>query len=195
MAVIPKTKFVDIDFIKEVTPIQDNVDDNLLIPFIFIAQDVHIQKVLGESFYNHLKIAGADETLTTVETDLLQNFIITPLAFWTYYEALPSIKIKATNKSVSKESSEFSQPVELDEIKYNRADTRNVAEYYEAILIEHLIRNSELYPLYLNPDPEENIRRKTKKFFNGVYIPKTSLGKHFDGVDIQTRDIHDCPGC
>ncbi len=193
MAVVPRTKFIDTAFIKEVTPIQDNVDDNLLIPFIYIAQDVHIQKVLGETFYNHLKTAGSNDTLTTVETDLLQNFIIYPLAFWTYYEAFPSLRNKVTNKSISQENSEFSQPSDLDDIRYGRADIRNVAEYYESILITHLCNNPELYPTFQNPDAEENIQKKTKKFFNGVYMPHEHR-RHVRGVDVN-RSKDDCAGC
>ncbi len=170
--IIPKTKFIDVSFIKEVTPIQANVDEELIVPFIYISQDVHFMQVLGESFMNHLKTAGANETLTDIEKELLQNFVIYPLAFWTYYEALPSIRTKITNAGTQIENKEFSQSADLEDLKYTRADIRNIAEYYTSILINHLCNNSHLYPLFKNPDSDENVKASGKSFFNGVYLKK-----------------------
>jgi len=172
MSVIPKTKFCEIAFIKSVTPIDNNMDDEQLVPFVYIAQDVHIQKILGETFYNHLRTAGAAGTLTDVEKEFLQNYVIYPLAHWTHYEALPSIRTKITNKGTQIESSEHSQSADLNDLKYTRADVRNVAEYYDSILISHLCHNSSTYPTYQNPNADENINSSSRKFFGGVYMPK-----------------------
>jgi len=169
---IDEVKFIDTVFLKENTTITDNVDDNLLVPYIYKAQDTHLQQALGTTFYNHLKQSIIDGTTTVDERALIIGYIQKMVAEWALYEVLPFINYKLTNKSLSKERSEYSNNSELNELKYIRQTVRDMAEFYTKRLTNHLNQNCELYPKYNDPDNPENLRKSNKSYYTGIFIPK-----------------------
>jgi len=167
-----KVKFISTVFLKENTTIEDNVDDNKLVPFIYKVQDIHLQQALGTTFYEHLKAGVVNNTLTTDETDLIRDYIQNMVAEWTLYESMPFLSNKLTNKSISQENSEYSTPSTLDEIKYLRNNVRDIAEFYTKRLTKYMCDNASLFPKYLNPDSKENLSKNSKSYFSGIYLPK-----------------------
>lgn len=164
-----KVKFISTIYLKENTTIEDNVDDNKLVPFVYAAQDTHIQQALGSTFYNRLRDGIVNNNLNSDEEDFLRDYVQPCLAQWVFYEVYPFLNYKATNKAVSKESSEWSQASELDEIKYMRNSIRDLAEFYLKRLNRFLCDYSELFPEYENPDSKENLVADGKSYFSGVY--------------------------
>ena len=120
MSYTPIVYFISTTYLREATPIEDNVDDDKLVPFIVQAQDTYLQQSIGETGYNALKEAVKNNTLTQDEQLFMRNYVQPLVAQYTFYLALPFIAFKATNKSLSKESSEYSQPVDLSELQYIR---------------------------------------------------------------------------
>lgn len=169
-----KVKFVSTVYIKENTTIEDNVDDNKIVPFIYSSQDTRIQQAIGTTLYNKLKSGVVNSTLNTNEEDLLRDYIQPCLAQWVFYDVYPFLNYKSTNKAISKENSEFSQASELDEIKYMRAAIRDLAEFYTKRLTTYLCDYSTLFPEYNNPDSLENLPANSKSYFSGVYLGRTS---------------------
>lgn len=167
-----KVKFISTVYLKENTVIQDNVDDSTLVPFIYLSQDTNLQTALGTTLYNRLKEGVALNNLNTDEEDLLRDYIQPMVAQWTFYNVYPFLNYKSTNKAISKESSEFSNPAELDEIKYMRNSIRDLAEFYTKRLTVYLCDYANLFPEYFNPDPLENLPHNSKSYFSGVYTQK-----------------------
>jgi hypothetical protein len=52
MSFTPKVYFISTQYLRENTPIEDNVDDDKIVPFIIQAQDTYLQEGIGETFYN-----------------------------------------------------------------------------------------------------------------------------------------------
>jgi len=171
-----KVKFISTIYLKENTTIEDNVDDNKLVPFIYASQDTHIQQSLGSTFYNRLKSGIVNNDLNTDEEDILRDYIQPCLAQWAFYEVYPFLNYKATNKAVSKENSEWSQASELDEIKYMRNSIRDLAEFYLKRLNTFLCDYSTLFPEYESPDSKENLNQNSKSYFSGVYTQRNGSG-------------------
>jgi hypothetical protein len=167
-----KVKFISTVFLKENTVIQDNVDDSTLVPFIYLSQDTNLQTALGTTLYNRLKEGVALNNLNPNEEDLLRDYIQPMVAQWTFYNVYPFLNYKSTNKAISKESSEFSNPAELDEIKYMRNSIRDLAEFYTKRLTVYLCDYANLFPEYFNPDPLENLPHNSKSYFSGVYTQR-----------------------
>lgn len=168
----PIVKFVSPNYIKENTPIQQNIDDDIMVPYIVAAQDIYIQQALGSKFYQHLKDAIVANTLNTDEDNLIRDYIAPVITQFTFYELIPHINYKMTNKAVSQQSSEFSTPSGLDEIKFLRQSVRDLAEFYLKRLNKYLCDYGELFPLYISPGSKENLTRNRKSYFGGVYIPR-----------------------
>lgn len=167
-----KVKFISTIYLKENTTIEDNVDDNKLVPFIYKCQDIYLQQILGTTFFEHLKDAIVNDSLTTYEDNLIRDYIQNMVSEWTLYEALPFISNKITNKSLSQENYEFGTPSTLDDLKYLRNSIRDMAEFYSKRLNKYLCDNSSLFPVYQNPNSKENLRKNSKSYFSGIYIPK-----------------------
>jgi hypothetical protein len=138
-----KVKFIDTVFLKENTTIQDNVDDDFLISSIYMVQDTHLQQALGTTFYNRLKQGVIDDDLNANELSLITTYIQNMVCRWTFYEVIPFINYKFTNKAVSKESSEWSQNSELNEVRYLQEIVRDQAEFYTKRLQVFLCDNDK----------------------------------------------------
>jgi hypothetical protein len=167
-----QVKFISTNYVKENTIIEMNVDDDKLTPIILKVQKVYLQQLIGSSFYDHLSQAVANTTLTVAEDALIRNYIQNYLAEYVVYEALPFLNYKATNKAISKESSEFSQASDLDEIKYLRSNVKDMAEFFGKRLAKYLCDHQSDFPEWQNPELPENLPKNSRSFFNGIYLPK-----------------------
>jgi len=164
--------FINLKYLKDNTTLQDNIDDDILVPFITKAQDTHLQQVLGTTFYLYLQAQIVAGTVSGDNKVLIDTYIQPMVSEWTLYEVLPHINYKLTNKAVSTNNSEWSTSSELAELKYLRQSIRDLAEFYTKRLNTYLCDYSSLYPSYENPDDKENLRKSGKSYFSGIYIPK-----------------------
>jgi len=177
MSFLPVVYFVTPDYILDRTPIEKNVDQDKIVPFIIVAQDLHIQSILGSLFYDHLKNGISGNTLNSDETYLIRNYIQPCVAFWTFYESYISLNYKTTNKAVSKERSEYSDPLSLDELKYSRSAIRTNAEYYSKRLQKYMIDYNYLFPLYNQTTSKDNVIKQKDNYFNGIYMPSLTTSR------------------
>jgi len=164
-------KFIDTDYIKRFTTIEENVDDSKIVPFIYKAQDLHLQQAIGTTFYNHLKDGVINSTLTVDEEALIRNFIQPMVCEWTLYMVMPYLHNKTTNKAVVNQNSEWSTSVDNNTIKYLRQDIRDLAEMYTKNLLSELCQYPQKYPIYYNGGIE-NVTPNNTSYFSGVFIPK-----------------------
>jgi len=189
-----KVKFISTDYLKSNTVIQDNVDENILVPYIYSSQDTHIQLALGSTLYDRLKDGIVNNNLNSDELNLLRTYIQPCLAQWAFYEVFPFLNFKMTNKAVSKQSSEFSAPSELDEIKYLRNSIRDLAEFFTRRLNQYLCDYSQLFPQYLSPDPYANVIANSKSYFSGVYTSRRGLDL-FPDIPTYIGNRYSCFNC
>jgi len=164
-----KVKFISTQYIKENTSIEDNVDDDKIVPYIHKAQDIHIQQVLGSDFYTHIKNQIINGTVTPVEDSLLRDFIQPAIGEWAFYYSIPFLSNKITNKGVNKETSQWSSNSDLNEVKYLQKSVRDIAEFYLERLIQYLCDNKALFPVYQNAT-DKNMSKINKSYFSGIYL-------------------------
>ena len=176
--------FINVQYLKNSTTLQDNIDDDILVPFITKAQDTHLQQTLGTTFYIYLQNEIINGTVSGDDKVLIDTYIQPMLAEWVLYEVLPHINYKLTNKAVSTNNSEWSTSSELAELKYLRQSIRDLAEFYTKRLNVYLCDYSSLFPSYENPDDKENLRKSNKSYFSGLFVPKRRSDKYYDGTRI-----------
>jgi len=171
-----KAKFIDATYIKKNSPLQENIDENILSPLILTAQEIHIKNKLGTALYERLMIdvdlfITLGTPIVLPYSTLLNDYIAPCLKEWTIYEVLPYISLKITNKSVSKRNSEFSVPAENFEVKELRNSVRDVAELFTENLTNYLKENKDSFPEYCNPgNGVDTIRPNDDNFFGGIYL-------------------------
>lgn len=164
-------KFISSDYVFKHTLIDSNVDPDEINKFITQAQDINIQQVIGNTLYvklmNDIATTG---TSSGKYLELLTDYIQRCQAEWVVYHSLPFLNYKLTNKSVSQKNSEHSQPSQLEDIKYLRAEVRNTAEFYSQRIREFIINNQSSFPEYFTNVNINSIRPKSNNYFGGIYI-------------------------
>lgn len=156
--------------IKQNTPVQENVDDDILVPYIYKAQEIHIQQVLGTNLYDRILKDVKTSSISNEYKNLLDKYIIPCLIEWSFYESLPFISMRISNKSVGRGTGDFFSESDLDDLKYLRNASRDMAEFYSERLIGHLKENSNLYKEYTTNSGLDEMRPSSSKYFGGVYL-------------------------
>ena len=167
-----KVLFISTQYLRDNTPINGNVDSELIEPFIIQAQNVNIERVIGTGLFNDIKTNITNNTVSGLTKTLLDDFIQPALKEWVVYHSLPFLNYKFTNKAVSKKSSDNSKPSDLAEIQYLRGSVRDIAEYMSTRLTDYLTEQSNKgnFPLYRNPgNTLDTIRPVRRNYFNGLY--------------------------
>lgn len=195
MSYTPVVFFISTTYLREQTPIEQNVDDTKLTPWIIQAQDTYVQEGIGETGYNALKLAVQNNTLTNDEQSFMRNFIQPQVAQYAFYLMMPFINLKITNKSIAKEGSEFSTPAELTELKYLRSAVLDMAEFYKRRMIKYLLDYPSLFTWYSNPDPKDNLQKSIQSYFTGVYIPYGNNRSNLPSYSEPYGTINPCVGC
>lgn len=156
--------------VKQMTTIEKNIDDAILNPLIFKAQDYYIQRVFGSDYHQYLQQALTDDNLTADEVTLIDFYIKPALAEWVHYIAITQIANKTTSKSISNEFSQYSINAERASQNDLKNEIRDMAEAYTNSLERYMCLNNDLYPQWENPSDKETQRRNNNSYFNGVYI-------------------------
>jgi len=92
--------------LKRFTFVDGNLDEDKLLQFVKIAQDVHLQSYLGTDLLNKLKADIVSGSLSGVYLSLLETFVKPMLIHWAMVEYLPFAAYNVTNKGVYKSTSE-----------------------------------------------------------------------------------------
>jgi hypothetical protein len=171
-----KILFINMEYLRSRSTVEGNVDYDKVKPFIIKSQDLYLQQRLGSKFFKHLVDAVIFGTLTPAEEELIDTYIKPMVAEYTYYEALPFLNFKLTNKAISKQNSDNSQSSDIDEIKYLRNILKNNAEFYDNRLYKHLSLNADDFKIWKDNDKDQNIMKNDKVYSSGMYLPKQKKG-------------------
>lgn len=156
--------------IKKNTPLSNNIDDDILVPFIVRAQETHIQQILGTDLYLRLLEDIKTSAVSGNYATLLNDYVLPTLVEYTFYEALPFVSLKFTNKSVGRQNADYFDPASLDDVKYLRQTIKDAADFYAQRLILYLKQYQGLYPEYSQNNTMDKLRPQSNGFFGGVYL-------------------------
>ena len=170
-----QTLYISENRLKESTTINQNVDTELLVPNIKIAQDKYILTKLGSDLDNKLQTLIQDGELGDSGNEnyktLVNTYIQPALVQWTFYESIVFLGFKFQNKDIMRKNSETGTPASLDDIKFLRQEVRNTAEWYTERLVDYLCHNNDLFPEY-STNTNEDVRSSSKNYFNGMNLVK-----------------------
>lgn len=180
------TLFIGVQWIRDNTIVNDNVDAQVLQPIIRMAQYKNIQQTIGTNLYNKL-IADIDAgTLTGDYETLVTEYIIPVLTQFTVLDSLPYMTFKFRNKSISKQGSDNSTPADLPDLYYLRDNLSSTAQFYAERLSRYLQANLNLFPEYATYIGNDSMFPNTRSYFNGIHIPKGRTyfrGQGWDGYE------------
>ena len=162
--------FTTCEKIKESTPINFNVEDQVLTMNIKDSQEIYIQPILGTVLYNKLKSDIINNQLTGAYKTLMDDYIIPTLIQYSLANSLIFIRFKLMNKSISSQNSDNSVPADLDEVKFLLDEIRNRAQFYAKRLSEYLLENLSTFPEYMDNTKIDEMKPTTNNYFCGMYL-------------------------
>lgn len=166
--------FVTATHIKDHTFVDSNVDEKYIRISIEQAQKIHIRGFIGSGLYDELVSQIDADTLTALNTTLLDDYVIPALEWWTLYEVAPFMTYKLTNKNIVKKNSDNSSGIDYNELDQFMNLITDKAQYFTSRLINYLMQNQSSYPLYFNPGTGIDTIFPTPNAFDcGIYLGNT----------------------
>jgi hypothetical protein len=165
--------FVSEEKLKNFTSINQNVSPADLVPYILQAQDIYLQNFIGATYYFQLKDQVLNNTVTQPNQFLLDNYIGPALCNYGLLMAMPFLKYKMFNKSVVSPTSESSENITLDEMKFLQEQVRGTAETYMKRTIEWMVNHPGEYNAYIAPNVlDGQLPERGNPYSNNIVTPK-----------------------
>jgi hypothetical protein len=154
--------------VKRYTSMSGNLDEDKLLHFIEIAQDIHLKNYLGSDLLARLEEGVINSDLTADETSLLNNYVKQMLIHWAMVEYLPHASIEISNKGVHRPTSETGETVTREDIDYMIEKETNIAMGYTAHFVTYMTYNASLFPEYTSNTNDDTHPSKDTNFTNWV---------------------------
>lgn len=165
--------------LKQWTNLDSNVRVEDITPWIISAQDVYMQTSLGTKFLDRIKAGIIANDLNADEQALLDDYIAPTLMQYSLYLMYPGIKYKIVEKGLVSGNAEDTDATTLEELKYLRQTTLDLAEFYDARLREYLCDVPVgTFPEYASQTSDDGmVAEKGTPYFGGLVTNINRYGK------------------
>jgi len=186
---IQHTLFISATRLKKDTALGGSVDDNLIMPYILLAQDMNILPVLGTDLYDKLKSDVQGGSLTGAYKTLVETYIQPALVQFAFSTLAPYLRLRFSNNSVVvMGATEQSSSATYDDIKPLMDTATDAAEFYRQRLIDYIRNNQSSFPEF-STNSGADLDPTTNNYFAGinldVNVPRSNRLKSFlQGADI-----------
>lgn len=147
-------------YMRQITDLNQQVDDQRIVPAMVLAQDKHIQAYLGTKLYNKV----LDYVSTGIAPDdyvtLIDTHVRRCTCWWTMVELLPMLNTRIDAMGIIQGENTV-EPIEITK-KVERA--RQNAHFYTERMISFLQYNSEKYPEY-NSSVDDQMRAEPHVYY------------------------------
>jgi len=149
------------DIVKN-TSISGSVDSNKFLQYVQLAQEIHIQNLLGTDLYEKISSIIIDNGGNMPDSDyknLVKDYIRPILIHYGMVEYLAFAPYSISNAGVYKHSIETSETASKEDVDYIASKHKNYADYYSNRLIEYLCTNGtkQRFPEYYT-NTEDDVR-------------------------------------
>lgn len=186
-----ETIIISEELLKLYSPLSKNIDVDKVYPYLHLAQQYYLEDILGISLLEELQYQIENECLTEENKALILK-VAPVLSNYACYLALRSLTYSVTEKGVTLEKSDNSQPISEKELGEFILSLKETCEMHKEVLIKYLCRCSLTYPLwrpleycncqkYIPKDGSADVDRSFT-----VYFPNKT---NKDGCDKCDRDV------
>jgi|TARA_R100001377_G_scaffold4042_2_gene2331 hypothetical protein len=130
--------FINRDDLVRFTSANGNINTDSFIQYIFIAQEIQIQRFLGTELYEQLEAKITANTLTGHYLTLVTDYIKPALTHWAMVEFLPFHAYSISNQGIFKNTSENAVNADKNEVDFLIEKERTTAQYFSNRLIDYL---------------------------------------------------------
>jgi len=165
--------------LKAFTNINKNVDIDAIRAELSVAQDLHLQPLLGTKFYKHLlaQVSSTGNTFNSDELELVNEYISPFLINVSYFEMIPHLHYRTMNRGIVEGQMESATSVDAETMKYLRGIQKQRSEFYKQRLQDYLItgEGQNKFPDYLSYSTLDGmIPDKSSKYNSPIVLNHTS---------------------
>jgi hypothetical protein len=153
----------------DLTAASENLDRDLLAPFIQNATIMYIVPAIGEAMYSDMQLDIS--TGGTKYQDFKENYLFYALSWYSLYNGLPFIHAKIMKKGVLLQHSDDSENVSIDVLGVLIKRVESIAISYTNRMRDYLETNKTLYPLYRG---NVGCDDESRSHGNSVYLPRSA---------------------
>ena len=146
------------ELLKLYSPLSRNVDVDKVYPFLHLAQEFYLEDILGIALLEELQSQVESGEITEENKALLLK-VAPVLANYACYLAMRSLTYSVTDKSITLEKSENSQPISEKELGEYILSLKKLCEMHKEVLIKYLCRCALTYPLWRPQSDECNCEK------------------------------------
>ena len=162
-----KVLFIQRKDIVQFTASNGSVDTDKLLPYIFMAQEIEVQRLLGTKLYDKLKSDINAGTLAGDYLSLVDTYCKPILIHYAMMYALPYLSVTISNGGVYRNNPENATALNSDEINTLIEKERDAAQYFSTRMIDYLNFNATAnFPEYFT-NTNEDINPDYTDDFNG----------------------------
>ena len=186
-----ETLIISEELLKLYTPLSKNVDVDKVYPYLHLAQPYYLEPILGDALITELKEQVESGEISEENKALILK-CAPVIGYWATYLAMRSLTYSVTEKGVTLEKSENSQPISEKELGEFILSLKQICEMHKEVLIKYLCRCSLTYKLWRPLEdcncqkyiPKDGSADVDKSFT--VYFPNKA---NKDGCDKCDRDV------
>jgi len=173
---IQHTLYISSTRLKKDSALGGSVSDDLIMPYILLAQDMHILPILGTDLDTKLKALIQAGTLTGDYKILVETYLQPALVQYSFTQLLPYLRLRFVNSAVvvmgATDQSSSATYEDLEPVMHTATDA---AEFYRQRMIDYLRNNSSLFPEY-SSNTGADLNPTTNNYFAGINLdPSTPM--------------------
>ena len=167
---IQHTLYISATRIKKDTALGGSVDDNIIMPYILLAQDMFILPVLGTDLDAKLKSDIQGGSLTGDYKTLVETYIQPALVQFAFQELAPFLRLRFVNNAVViMGANDQSSSASYEDIKPLIDRSKDAGEFYRQRLIDYLINNTSSFAEY-STNTGADLDPTTRNYYAGMNL-------------------------
>lgn len=186
---IQHTLYISATRLKKDSAIGGSVEDDLIMPYILLAQDMSILPILGTDLDAKLKADIQGGSLTGDYKTLVETYIQPALVQFSFVSLVPYLRLRFSNNSVvimgATDQSSSASYEDLEPVMNTATDA---AEFYRQRAIDYLRDNTSSFPEY-SSNSGSDLDPTVNNYFAGINLEPTAprsnrLKSFLQGADI-----------
>tara|TARA_R110001583_G_scaffold130295_1_gene282043 strand:+ start:82 stop:663 length:582 start_codon:yes stop_codon:yes gene_type:complete len=171
---IQHTLYISSTRLKKDSAIGGSVSDDLIMPYILLAQDMHILPILGTDLDAKLKAEIQAGTLTGVYKTLVETYLQAALVQFAFVSLLPYLRLRFVNNAVVvMGATDQSSSATYDDLRPVMDTATDAAEFYRQRMIDYLRNTSSSFPEY-SSNTGADLDPTTNNYFAGINLEPTA---------------------
>tara|TARA_R100001163_G_scaffold62599_1_gene53530 strand:+ start:789 stop:1370 length:582 start_codon:yes stop_codon:yes gene_type:complete len=180
---IQHTLYISATRLKKDSAIGGSVDDNLIMPYILLAQDMQILPILGTDLDAKLKTEIQAGTLADQYKTLVEDYIQPALVQFSFVSLVPYLRLRFVNNAVVvMGATDQSSSASYDDLKPLMDTATDAAEFYRQRCIDYLSNNTSSFSEY-SSNTGSDLDPTTRNYYAGINldsnVPRSNRVKNF----------------